>query len=58
MTNSINRRNWIKSSALMAGGLALASGTVNKLAAMPVTKTTRLASNFEVEQGNNAKRPS
>ncbi|WP_295796952.1 histidinol-phosphate transaminase [Mucilaginibacter sp.] len=38
MANSINRRNWIKSSALMAGGLALASGTINKLAAMPLVK--------------------
>ncbi|MGN6180374.1 MAG: pyridoxal phosphate-dependent aminotransferase [Mucilaginibacter sp.] len=38
MANSLNRRNWIKSSALMAGGLALASGTLNKLAAMPVIK--------------------
>lgn len=38
MANSINRRNWIKTSALMAGGLALASGTINKLAAMPVIK--------------------
>jgi histidinol-phosphate aminotransferase len=48
--NSINRRSWIKSSALMAGGLALASGTVNELAAMPVVKTTRLLTNFEAEQ--------
>jgi len=38
MANSLNRRNWIKTSALMAGGLALASGTINKLAAMPVIK--------------------
>ena len=38
MANSINRRNWIKSSALMAGGLAFFSGTVNKLSAMPVLK--------------------
>lgn len=38
MANSINRRNWIKSSALLAGGLALASGTINKLAAMPLVK--------------------
>ncbi|MDB5140893.1 MAG: aminotransferase class I/II-fold pyridoxal phosphate-dependent enzyme [Mucilaginibacter sp.] len=35
MANSINRRNWIKSSALMAGGLVFISGTMNKLAAMP-----------------------
>jgi histidinol-phosphate aminotransferase len=38
MANSINRRSWIKSSALMAGGLAFISGTMNKLAAMPVIK--------------------
>jgi len=38
MANSINRRNWIKSSAMMAGGLAFVSGTMNKLAAMPVIK--------------------
>src|SRR5207237_174358 len=35
MANSINRRNWIRSSAFMAGGLALCSGTINKLSAMP-----------------------
>lgn len=38
MANSINRRNWIKSSAFMAGGLAFFSGTISKLAAMPVAK--------------------
>jgi len=38
MANSINRRNWIRSSALMAGGLAFLSSTVNKLAAMPVVR--------------------
>jgi histidinol-phosphate aminotransferase len=38
MANSINRRNWIKSSAMMAGGLAFFSGTISKLAAMPVVK--------------------
>ncbi|TSD67038.1 histidinol-phosphate aminotransferase family protein [Inquilinus sp. KBS0705] len=35
MANSINRRNWIRSSAFMAGGLAFFSGTISKLAAMP-----------------------
>jgi histidinol-phosphate aminotransferase len=35
MANSINRRNWIRSSAFMAGGLAFCSGTITKLAAMP-----------------------
>lgn len=38
MANSINRRTWIKSSAVMAGGLAFISGSINKLAAMPVIK--------------------
>ncbi|MBD1393833.1 pyridoxal phosphate-dependent aminotransferase [Mucilaginibacter glaciei] len=38
MANSINRRNWIRSSALMAGGLAFLSSTVSKLAAMPVVR--------------------
>ncbi|RYU91700.1 histidinol-phosphate aminotransferase family protein [Mucilaginibacter terrigena] len=35
MANSINRRNWIRSSAFIAGGLAFCSGTISKLAAMP-----------------------
>ncbi|MES2274653.1 MAG: histidinol-phosphate transaminase [Bacteroidota bacterium] len=38
MANSINRRNWIKTSALMAGGLAVASGTLEKLSAMPLKR--------------------
>jgi histidinol-phosphate aminotransferase len=38
MANSLNRRTWIKSSAIMAGGLAFFSGTISKLAAMPVVK--------------------
>jgi histidinol-phosphate aminotransferase len=45
MANAINRRNWIKSSALMAGGLAFISGTMNKLAAMPVIRNMRAGSN-------------
>lgn len=45
MSNSLNRRNWIKSSAMMAGGLAFLTGTASKLAAMPiVNKITRRAS--------------
>ena len=32
---TLNRRNWIKTSALMAGGVALLSGTANPLMAMP-----------------------
>ncbi|MDB5126614.1 histidinol-phosphate transaminase [Mucilaginibacter sp.] len=35
MANSINRRNWIRSSAFIAGGLAFCSGTISKLSAMP-----------------------
>ncbi|MEO3403454.1 histidinol-phosphate transaminase [Mucilaginibacter sp. CAU 1740] len=35
MSSTINRRNWLKSSAFMAGGLAFFSGTIGKLAAMP-----------------------
>ncbi|MGZ3874818.1 MAG: pyridoxal phosphate-dependent aminotransferase [Mucilaginibacter sp.] len=50
MGNSINRRTWIKSSALMAGGLALASGTINELAAMPLTKTITPAENLVTDQ--------
>lgn len=38
MANSINRRSWIRNSAMMAGGLAFVSGAVNKLAAMPVVR--------------------
>lgn len=35
MANSIDRRNWIKETALLAGGIAFLSGTIGKLAAMP-----------------------
>lgn len=38
MSNSINRRNWIKSSAMMAGGLAFLSGTLDKLSAMSAVR--------------------
>ena len=38
MANSLNRRNWIRSSAVMAGGLAFLSSSVSKLAAMPVLR--------------------
>jgi len=38
MSNSLNRRNWIKSSAVMAGGLAFLSGTTSKLVAAPIAK--------------------
>ncbi|MBK0378228.1 pyridoxal phosphate-dependent aminotransferase [Mucilaginibacter segetis] len=38
MANSINRRNWIRSSALMAGGVAFFSGSISKLAAMPIVR--------------------
>lgn len=39
MANSFNRRNWIKSSAFMAGSAAFFSGAINKLSAMPVKLT-------------------
>jgi histidinol-phosphate aminotransferase len=42
MANSINRRSWIKSTALLAGGTAFLSGTISKLAAMP----KRVQANF------------
>ncbi|AMR32600.1 hypothetical protein A0256_14795 [Mucilaginibacter sp. PAMC 26640] len=56
MANSQNRRNWIKSSALMAGGLAFVSGSISKLAAMPVIRkmtgtNTLAAENDAVLQG-------
>ncbi|MFD1255347.1 pyridoxal phosphate-dependent aminotransferase [Mucilaginibacter terrae] len=36
MANSINRRNWIKTSAFMAGSVTFFSGALNKLSAMPM----------------------
>jgi histidinol-phosphate aminotransferase len=39
MANLINRRNWIRSSALMAGGLTLLPGMMDKLVAAPAPKT-------------------
>jgi histidinol-phosphate aminotransferase len=50
MANSINRRNWIRSSAFMAGALAFCSGTINKLAAMPkgVLRSPRALTDREV----------
>ena len=36
MANSINRRNWIKTSALMAGSVTFFSGAIEKLSAMPM----------------------
>lgn len=47
MATSINRRNWIKTSALMAGGLAVASGTVNSLMAAPVKGEAAPAAGME-----------
>ncbi len=37
MANSINRRNWIKSTAVIAGAATFFSGTLTKLSAMPKT---------------------
>jgi histidinol-phosphate aminotransferase len=50
MANSLNRRNWIKSSALMAGGVAFLSSTVNKLAAMPVIRKIRTGNTMLAEE--------
>jgi histidinol-phosphate aminotransferase len=50
MANSLNRRTWIKSSALMAGGLAFFSGTISKLAAMPVLKKIAPLANRVTDQ--------
>jgi histidinol-phosphate aminotransferase len=50
MANSLNRRTWIKSSALMAGGLAFFSGTISKLAAMPVLKKITPLANRVTDQ--------
>jgi len=38
MSNSLNRRNWIKTSAVMAGGLAFLTGSASKLVAAPTSK--------------------
>ncbi|RWY46002.1 pyridoxal phosphate-dependent aminotransferase [Mucilaginibacter gilvus] len=50
MSNSLNRRNWIKSSALMAGGVAFLTGTMNKLAAMPVIRKMRAGNTMLAEE--------
>lgn len=51
MANSINRRNWIKTSAFMAGSVTFFSGALNKLSAMPMkVKTTVLGSDRVIEQ--------
>ena len=50
MSNSLNRRNWIKSSALMAGGVAFLSSTVNKLAAMPLVRKMRTGNTMLAEE--------
>ncbi|GGH08302.1 pyridoxal phosphate-dependent aminotransferase [Mucilaginibacter phyllosphaerae] len=49
MANSINRRNWIRSSAFIAGGLAFCSGTIGKLSAMPkrMLRSTRALTDSE-----------
>ena len=36
MAASMNRRNWLKSSALLAGGMTVFSGSINSLLAKPV----------------------
>lgn len=39
MANQLNRRNWIKSSALMAGGITFFSNSVSGLLAKPISKS-------------------
>jgi histidinol-phosphate aminotransferase len=50
MSNSLNRRNWIKTSAMLAGGVAFLSGTVNKLAAMPLIRKIRTGNTMLAEE--------
>jgi histidinol-phosphate aminotransferase len=50
MPNSINRRNWIKSTALLAGSTAFFSGAFNKLAAMPKNLQRNLFGDRLVEE--------
>lgn len=45
MANQLNRRNWIKSSALMAGGITFFSNSVSGLLAKPIGKP--VASEFK-----------
>ena len=47
MSNSLNRRNWIKSSAMMAGGIAFLSGSAEKLSAMPLAKKATNTADYE-----------
>ena len=50
MGNSINRRSWIKSTALMAGAATFFSGTLNKLSAMPKNIQRRVMSDRFADQ--------
>ncbi|CAM3832706.1 histidinol-phosphate transaminase [Mucilaginibacter galii] len=51
MANSINRRNWIKTSAFMAGSVTFFSGALSKLSAMPVkVKSAFFGSDRVIEQ--------
>jgi len=47
MSNLLNRRNWIKSSAMMAGGIAFLSGAAEKLSAMPLAKKAANSADYE-----------
>jgi histidinol-phosphate aminotransferase len=42
MENKLNRRKWLKNSALMAGGMAFLSGNLEKLSAGPIMKNLGL----------------
>ncbi len=50
MANSFNRRNWIKTSALMAGSVTFLSGAIEKLSAMPVKVKANLFANHVTDE--------
>ncbi len=50
MANSINRRTWIKSTAIMAGAATFFSGAFNKLSAMPKNLQKSLMSDRFADQ--------
>lgn len=50
MGNSLNRRNWIKSTAVLAGAATFFSGTISKLSAMPKTIRQKVMSDSFADQ--------
>ena len=60
MANQLNRRNWIKSTALLAGATTFLSGTLHKLAAMPRSiqqsfMSDRMADQFSILKADETK---